>query len=85
MNKLEIESKIKEIIALQFDVRLDDIKVSTDFIRDLSADSLDSVEIIMAVEDRFDIIIPDEEAENLLTVQAVMNYMEKTLADESSK
>jgi len=85
MSNLEIESKVKEIIALQFDVRLDDIRISTDFMRDLSADSLDSVEIVMAVEDRFDIIVPDEEATNLITVKSVVDYVEKKLADDSSK
>lgn len=85
MNRLEIESKVKEVIALQFGMELDEIKVGTDFAADLSVDSLDSVEIIMGVEDRFDIMISDEEANNLMSVKSVIDYVEKKLADKGSK
>lgn len=85
MNRLEIESKTREIIALQFDIKLDDLRLETDFISDLNADSLDTVEVIMMIEDRFDISVPDEEAINLLTVRAVVDYVEKKIADNSGK
>lgn len=85
MNRLGIESKTREIIALQFDIKLDDLRLETDFIADLNADSLDTVEVVMMIEDKFDISVPDEEANNLLTVRAVVDYVEKKLADNSGK
>jgi len=83
MERQEIEQKIKEIIALQFGTGLDDIGLETNFISELNADSLDTVEVVMGVEDRFDIAVPDEDANNLLTVGAVVDYVEKKLADKS--
>lgn len=83
MDKLEIEQKVKEIVALQFGVPLDEILPSHDFINDLNADSLDSVELVMCVEDRFDMSIQDEDAERLLTVQSVVDFLEKQLAEKS--
>jgi len=85
MERQETEQKIKEIVALQFGFRLDEIESGTNFISDLNADSLDTVEIIMCVEDRFDISVPDEDANNLLTVGAVIDYVGKILEDKGSK
>lgn len=85
MKKLEIETKVKEIFALQFGEELENITLETEILRHLQADSLDSVELVMSVEDRFDISISDEDANNLLTVGAVVDYVEKRLADKSSK
>lgn len=85
MTGLEIESKVKEIIALQFGMSLDEITIDTNFLTDLNADSLDAVEVIMSVEDRFDISIPDEDANNLTTIRSVVEYVEKNFADKSSK
>lgn len=85
MKKLEIETKVKEIFALQFGEELENITLEENIISDLHADSLDSVELIMSVEDRFDIDITDEDANNLLTPGAVVDYVERKLADDSSK
>lgn len=85
MEKKEIEQKVIEIVAVQFGIKLDTVKLDTKFITDLGADSLDTVEIIMTVEDMFNITMPDEDAEKLMTVGMVVDYVEKKLADDSSK
>jgi acyl carrier protein len=85
VDRVEVEKMIREVVALQFDIKLDEIKPETDFVRDLNADSLDTVEIVMMVEDRFDIMIPDDDATNLLTISRVIEYVEKMLADKGSK
>jgi acyl carrier protein len=85
MEKKEIEQKVIEIVAVQFGRKLDSVELETKFLTDLQADSLDTVEIIMVVEDMFNIDVPDEDAEKLMTVGAVADYLEKRRADESSK
>jgi acyl carrier protein len=85
MGKKETEQRVIEIVAVQFGIRLDEIKLETKFITDLSADSLDTVEIIMTLEDMFDIAIPDEDAEKLMNVGMVVDYVEKRLEDDSSQ
>lgn len=73
----DIAAKIKEIIAEQLNVDESEIKPEASFIDDLGADSLDTVELIMAFEEEFDIEIPDEEAEKIKTVQDALSYIEK--------
>ena len=68
--------KIKEIIAEQLGVEEDVITVDTNLMKDLEADSLDAVEIIMAIEDEYDIEVPDEDIEKLRTVDALVSYIE---------
>ncbi len=68
--------KIKEIIAGQLNVSEDDIELETHLMKDLEADSLDAVEIIMAIEDVFGIEIPDEDAEQFQTVNDLVSYVE---------
>lgn len=68
--------KIKAIIAEQLNVNEDMIQIETHLMKDLEADSLDAVEIIMAIEDEFDIEIPDEDAEKFQTVSDLVNYVE---------
>jgi acyl carrier protein len=85
MEKKEIEQKVIEIVAVQFGRKLDSVELDTKFITDLAADSLDTVEIIMMTEDMFNITMPDEDAEKLMNVGMVVDYVEKTLADDSSK
>ena len=68
--------KIKEIIAEQLSVEEDAVKMETHLMKDLEADSLDAVEIIMAIEDEFGIEVPDEEAEKFKTVSDIVNYVE---------
>ncbi len=70
-----IEQKVKNIIADQLGVGEDEIKPTASFIEDLGADSLDIVELVMAMEEEFEVEIPDEEAENIKTVQDAINYV----------
>ena len=69
--------KIKEIIMEQLQVEESEITMDTNLMKDLSADSLDAVEIIMAIEDEFGIEIPDEDAENIQTVQDLVKFVEE--------
>ncbi|MBQ7605105.1 MAG: acyl carrier protein [Firmicutes bacterium] len=71
--------KIKEIIMEQINVSGDDITMDTHLMRDLEADSLDAVEIIMAIEDEYDIEIPDEEAEKFQSVGDLVKYVEERI------
>ena len=74
MKKEEMLVKLKEIIIDRLDVEEDQIVPEASFVEDLGADSLDIVELIMGIEEEFDIEIPDEEAEKLTTVGEAMNY-----------
>ncbi len=69
--------KIKDIIAEQLSADVDTISMETNLMKDLEADSLDAVEIIMAIEEEFDIEIPDDEAEGFQTVADLVNYVEE--------
>ncbi len=69
--------KIKEIIASQLGIELEDVTPEASFIDDLGADSLDTVELVMALEEEFDIEIPDEDAEKILTVNDAISYIEE--------
>ncbi|NNE43270.1 MAG: acyl carrier protein [Gemmatimonadetes bacterium] len=69
--------KVKEIIIEQLDVEADQVTEDASFIEDLGADSLDTVELVMALEENFDIEIPDEDAENIKTVRAAVEYIDK--------
>jgi acyl carrier protein len=75
----EVETKVKKIICEQLDVPEDDIVPSASFVDDLGADSLDQVELIMAMEEEFDISIPDEDAEKIKTVKDAVDYITKAL------
>jgi acyl carrier protein len=67
--------KVREIIVEQLDVEEDEVKMESSFIDDLGADSLDIVELIMALEEEFDLEIPDEQAEKITTVGDVVDYI----------
>jgi acyl carrier protein len=69
------EDRIKEIIVEQLGVELDQITSEASFIDDLGADSLDTVELVMAFEEEFDIEIPDEDAEKIRTMKDVVQYL----------
>lgn len=71
--------KIKEFIVEQLGVSEEDIQPETNLMKDLEADSLDAVEIIMAIEDEYDIEIPDEDAEKFQTIGDIVNYVEKAI------
>ncbi len=75
MSTSAIETKVKGIIADQLGVGEDEIKPESSFIEDLGADSLDIVELVMAMEEEFEVEIPDEEAENIKTVGDAINYV----------
>ena len=70
-----IEQKVKSIIAENLGVAEDEIKNTSSFIEDLGADSLDIVELVMQMEEEFEVEIPDEEAENIKTVQNAVDYI----------
>ena len=71
--------KIKVILAEQFDVEEDSLKNDTDLQDDLGADSLDVVDLLMSIEDEFEIEIPDEEIENIRTVSDLVSYIESNI------
>lgn len=71
----QIETKVRGIIAEQLGVGEDEIKVESSFVEDLGADSLDIVELVMAMEEEFEVEIPDEEAENIKTVGDAINFI----------
>ncbi|RUM66196.1 MAG: acyl carrier protein [Sulfurospirillum sp.] len=68
--------EVKEVVAEQLNVNADEIKEESKFVEDLGADSLDVVELIMELEEKFDIEIPDSEAENIATVGDAIKYIE---------
>ena len=68
--------KVKKILAEQFDVEVEKITPDTLISNDLGADSLDVVDLIMSIEDEFEVEVPDEEAENIKTVEDLVKYIE---------
>ncbi|MFB2921769.1 MULTISPECIES: acyl carrier protein [Aerosakkonema] len=72
--------KVQKIVADQLSVEASDVKPEADFANDLGADSLDTVELVMALEEEFDIEIPDEDAEKIRTVQDAVNYINDKVA-----
>lgn len=73
----EITEKVKQIISEQLGVEEAEVTPSASFVDDLGADSLDTVELVMALEEHFDIEIPDEDAEKIRTVQDAIDYIDK--------
>ncbi len=70
-----IEERVKKIVAEQLGVKAEEVTNQASFIDDLGADSLDTVELVMALEEEFDCEIPDEQAEGFTTVQQAINYV----------
>ncbi|GAA0699218.1 acyl carrier protein [Dyella sp. SG562] len=70
-----IEERVKKIVVEQLGVKEDEVQPSSSFVDDLGADSLDTVELVMALEEEFETEIPDEEAEKITTVQQAVDYI----------
>lgn len=77
MTEAEILEKLKEIIVEQLGVEEDAVKPEATFVEDLSADSLDIVELVMAIEEAYELEIPDQAAENIVTVKDVIDYIKE--------
>jgi acyl carrier protein len=75
--KKEVVEKVKQIISEQLGVDEGEVTPSASFVDDLGADSLDQVELVMALEEAFDVEIPDEDAEKIRTVQDAIDYIDK--------
>ncbi len=74
-----VEQRVKKIVAEQLGVNEADIKSESNFVDDLGADSLDTVELVMALEEEFECEIPDEDAEKITTVQQAIDYVNANL------
>ena len=85
MTPAEIEQKVIEIVCKQLSVQKEKVTRASSFINDLGADSLDIVEMVMEIEDAFDLSIPDEEAEKIQTVGDAITYIEQKLSASSKK
>ena len=70
-----IEERVKKIVAEQLGVKAEEVNNTSSFVEDLGADSLDTVELVMALEEEFETEMPDEEAEKITTVQAAIDYV----------
>ena len=76
-----IEERVKKIVVEQLGVKEDEVQPSSSFVDDLGADSLDTVELVMALEEEFETEIPDEEAEKITTVQQAVDYIKAHTKD----
>lgn len=76
---MALEEKVKEIIVEKLGVAADKVKEEAHFIEDLGADSLDTVELVMAFEEEFGVEIPDEDAQEITTVKAAIDYLRKKM------
>ena len=74
---MDIQQTVINLIAEQLNLKAENIKPEDEFIKDLKADSLDIVELVMSLEEKFDIQIPDEEAEKMQTIKHFINYIQK--------
>lgn len=77
-----LEQQVIEVIAAQLGIKAEDIQPSSSFIDDLGADSLDIVELVMGMEEKFGLEIPDQEAEKILTVQDAINHIAGFLSSQ---
>jgi len=73
----DVQTRVTEIVAEQLGVKKEEVKPDASFIEDLGADSLDTVELVMALEEAFETEIPDESAEKITTVQEAIDYILK--------
>jgi acyl carrier protein len=80
---MSVEERVKKIVVEQLGVEESQVTKEASFVDDLGADSLDTVELVMALEEEFKLEIPDEEAEKISTVGQAVEYIEKNLPKES--
>lgn len=83
INTSEIESRVKKIVVEQLGVKEDEISADASFVDDLGADSLDTVELVMALEEEFETEIPDEEAEKIVTIKDAVSYIVSRMEKET--
>lgn len=83
MNRTEIESRVKKIVVEQLGVKGDEVTTDASFVDDLGADSLDTVELVMALEEEFETEIPDEDAEKIITIKDAVNYIINRMEKET--
>ncbi|HEX7047494.1 MAG TPA: acyl carrier protein [Gammaproteobacteria bacterium] len=76
-----VEERVKKIVVEQLGVKEEEVKPESSFVDDLGADSLDTVELVMALEEEFECEIPDEEAEKITTVRQAIDYVNEHLGD----
>lgn len=81
---MSVDEKVKDIISEQLGVKKEEIKPESSFIDDLGADSLDTVEVVMALEEEFGIEIPDEDAEKITTVGDAVKYIDEKLSKKEA-
>ncbi|MFY7697665.1 MAG: acyl carrier protein [Legionella sp.] len=79
-----IENRVRKIVMEQLGVKEDELKNDASFVDDLGADSLDSVELVMALEEEFETEIPEEKAEKITTIQEAIDYIEANLNNEEA-
>ena len=83
MNTAEIESRVKKIVVEQLGVKEDEVTTDASFVDDLGADSLDTVELVMALEEEFETEIPDDEAEKIVTIKDAVKYITERMGKET--
>jgi acyl carrier protein len=79
----EIEARVKKIVVEQLGVKEDEVTVDASFVDDLGADSLDTVELVMALEEEFETEIPDEDAEKIVTIKDAVSYVMSRMEKEA--
>jgi len=84
-NVASVEERVIEIVSEQLGVSKDQINRDTSFIQDLNADSLDTVELVMSLEEEFEISIPDDQAEKIQTVGQAIDYIERELRNKKEE
>lgn len=83
MQTNEIEARVKRIVVEQLGVKEDEVTVDASFVDDLGADSLDTVELVMALEEEFETEIPDEDAEKIITIKDAVSYIVQRMGNET--
>ncbi len=83
-NQNEIETRVKKIVVEQLGVKEDEVTADASFVDDLGADSLDTVELVMALEEEFETEIPDDDAGKLLTIKDAVSYIVARMEKESN-